>query len=67
MFYVMMPSLASRQALISHLAGLGFWLFFIICRYICHPWVCGSAGAKATVPSPKIYPDAFCVFRFSPE
>jgi len=65
MFHVIMPSLASRQALISHLAE--FWLFFIICRYICPPWACGLAGAKAIVRLPKIYPIGFCVFRFSPE
>ena len=55
MFYLILPSLERRQALISHLAVSGFWPCFIICRCICPRWVCALADAKATVPSRKIW------------
>ena len=66
MFYVIMPSFESRQALISHLAGSGI-LIFIICRCICRQWDCVLADAKALAPSPKTYPIDSCAFRSSPE
>ena len=67
MFYLIMPSFESRQALISHLAGLGILAVFHYLPLHLSRWACGSADAKATVPSPKIWLIACYVFRFSPE
>jgi dTDP-4-amino-4,6-dideoxygalactose transaminase len=67
MFYVIMPSSKSRQALVSHLAGLGILAVFDYLPLHLSPMGLRFGGGEGDGPSREISRIACCVFCFSPE
>ena len=64
MFYVMMPSLASRQALISHLAGLGILAVFHYLPLHLSPMGLRFGGRQGDCPVTEDLSDRLLRFPF---
>ena len=67
MFYLIMPSSKSGQALISHLAGLGILAVFHYMALHLSPMDLRFGGGEGDCPVTEISRIARCVFRFSPD
>jgi len=67
MFYLIMPSSKSGQALISHLAGLGILAVFHYMALHLSPMGLRFGGGEGDCPVTEISRSARCVFRVSPD